>query len=169
MMPRTSLRHRERMATLKKGRAVAFSLLAATALSACEPRISTHGYVPDPDVVSRVEPGVHNQLEVAQLLGTPSTAALFGEQTWLYITERREEFAFFKPEIVSQDVLAIAFDDRGVVHEIASFSLEDGLVVDPVSLTTPTYGKKLGLLEQLFGNIGRFNTEGQQGVKVPGQ
>ena len=42
-------------------------------------------------------------------------------------------------------------------------------MVNPVSRTTPTYGKQLGLLEQLIGNVGRFNTEGQQGVKVPGQ
>jgi len=150
-------------------RRIVLGMTVATALAACEPRISTHGYVPDPEAVARVEPGVHNQLEVVQFLGTPSTASLFGEPTWLYITERREEFAFFKPEIISQDVVAIAFDNRGVVVEVASFSMEDGLVVDPVSRTTPTYGKELGLLEQLFGNIGRFNTEGQSGVKVPGQ
>ncbi len=158
------------IAGLKNG---ARSVMLATALvgglAACEPRISTHGYVPDQEVMDRVEPGVHNRLEVAQFLGTPSTTALFGAETWLYITERREEYAFLKPEIIDQSVIAIAFDDRGVVQEIAGYSLEDGIVVNPVSRTTPTYGKQLNLLEQLIGNVGRFNTEGQSGVKVPGQ
>ncbi len=151
------------------GRSLLLAAVLAGGLGACEPRISTHGYVPDTQVLDRIEPGLHNRLEVAQFLGTPSTTALFGAETWLYITERREEYAFFRPEIIDQSVIAIAFDDRGIVQEIAGYSMEDGIVVNPVSRTTPTYGKQLGLLEQLIGNVGRFNTEGQQGVKVPGQ
>ncbi len=125
-------------------------------LAACSPRITTHGYVPDPDALGRIQPGVHNELEVAQFLGTPSTTALFGKPTWLYITERTESVAFFEPEVVDQRVVAIAFNDAGVVTEIDEYVLADGYLVDPVSRTTPTYGKELGLLEQLLGNIGRF-------------
>ena len=142
-------------------RAVLLAVGTALLLAACEPRVSNHGYVPEPEQLARIELGVHNRLEIAEILGTPSTAALFGPDTWLYITERREEHAFFAPEIVDQSVVAIAFDDDGVAQEMASFSIEDGIVVDPVSRVTPTYGKQLGLLEQLFGNIGRFNTGSQ--------
>ena len=149
------------------------TLLAASAIAlaaaACQPRISTHGYVPEPEELARIEPGVHNRLEVAQFLGTPSTTAMFGEETWLYITEKREEFAFFKPEIIEQQVVAIAFNDAGVVNTVDEYLLADGYLVDPVTRTTPTYGKQIGLLEQLLGNIGRFNTEGGTGVRVPGQ
>lgn len=159
-----------KLVSLKEGgRGLLLTIALAAGLAACEPRISTHGYVPNEQILSRIEPGLHNRLEVAQFLGTPSTTALFGAETWLYITERREEYAFFKPEIIDQSVIAIAFDDRGIVQEIAGYTLEDGIVVDPVSRTTPTYGKQLGLLEQLVGNVGRFNTEGQSGVSLPGQ
>lgn len=151
------------------GRGLLLAVALAAGLAACEPRISTHGYVPNEQILSRIEPGLHNRLEVAQFLGTPSTTALFGAETWLYITERREEYAFFHPEIIDQSVIAIAFDERGVVQEIAGYTLEDGIIVDPISRTTPTYGKQLGLLEQLVGNVGRFNTEGQSGVSLPGQ
>ena len=158
-----SARNRRRLA-----RAAAVMLVAFSTWS-CQERISTHGYVPDPEAVARIEPGVHNRLEVAQFLGTPSTTALFGEETWLYITERRREFAFFKPEIIDQQVVAIAFNDSGVVDSIDEYLLEDGRLVDPVSRTTPTYGKQIGLIEQLLGNVGRFNNEGGKGVKLPGQ
>ena len=143
---------------------------AALALTmwACQPRIGTHGYVPDPEALARIEPGVHNRLEVAQFLGTPSTTAMFGEETWLYVTERREEFAFFKPEIIEQEVVVIAFDQTGVVDSIDQYVLADGILVDPVSRKTPTYGKQLGLLEQFLGNVGRFNNEGGTGVPLPG-
>jgi len=135
----------------------------------CQDRISTHGYVPDPEALARIEPGVHNRLEVAQFLGTPSTTAMFGEETWLYITEKRKEFAFFKPEIIEQQVVAISFNDAGVVDTLDEYLLADGLLIDPVSRTTPTYGKQIGLLEQFLGNVGRFNNEGSQGVSLPGQ
>jgi len=154
----------------KSAATVAVALaVAMSVLPGCQPRISTHGYVPDPEALARIEPGVHNRLEVAQFLGTPSTTAMFGDETWLYITERREEYAFFRPEITDQQVVAIAFDPAGVVHTVDSYALEDGILIDPVTRETPTYGKQLSLLEQFLGNLGRFNTEGQQGVRLPGQ
>ena len=39
-------------------------------------------------------------------------------------------------------------------------TIEDGIVIDPVSRATPTHGRDLGLLEQLLGNIGRFDAPG---------
>ena len=132
------------------------AVLVAGALTACSPRITTHGHVPDPEALARIQPGVYNELEVAQFLGTPSTTVLFGEPTWLYITERTEAIAFLEPDVVDQRVVAIAFNDTGVVSQVDEYVLADGILVDPVTRTTPTYGKELGLLEQLLGNIGRF-------------
>jgi outer membrane protein assembly factor BamE (lipoprotein component of BamABCDE complex) len=51
-------------------------------------------------------------------------------------------------------VVAIEFDEQGVVTGIGQFGLEDGQIVDLVTRTTPTYGSQLTILEQLFGNIG---------------
>jgi len=151
----------------KTARALVATLLTVGALSACTPRITTHGYVPDPEALSRIQPGVHNEIEVAQFLGTPSTVAEFGQPTWLYITERTEAYAFLEPEVVDQRVVAIAFNDQGIVTEVDQYILEDGYLVDPVTRTTPTYGKELGLLEQLIGNIGRFAGQENEPIKSP--
>ncbi len=153
------------------GQSLIVALVVAGALVACSPRITTHGHVPDPEALARIQPGVHNELEVAQFLGTPSTTVLFGEPTWLYITERTEAIAFLEPDVVDQRVVAIAFNDSGVVSQVDEYVLADGILVDPVTRKTPTYGKELGLLEQLLGNIGRFAGQDleQSGVKVPGQ
>jgi outer membrane protein assembly factor BamE (lipoprotein component of BamABCDE complex) len=139
-----------------RGRATVAAIVLAGVLGACTPRITTHGFVPDPEALDRIQPGVHNEVEVAQFLGTPSTTALFGQPTWLYITERTEAYAFLEPEVVDQRVVLIAFNDSGVVTEVDEYIMEDGYLIDPVTRTTPTYGKELGLLEQLLGNIGRF-------------
>ncbi len=57
-------------------------------------------------------------------------------------------------------MLAVAFDDTGLVSELRQYTLEDGRIIDPVTRKTPTLGRELNIIEQLFGNIGRFNNAG---------
>ena len=49
----------------------------------------------------------------------------------------------------------IAFDETGVVAEITSLSLAEARAIELADEETPTRGRELSLLEQLFGNIGR--------------
>jgi hypothetical protein len=37
------------------------------------------------------------------------------------------------------------------------YGLEDGRVIDLATRTTPTFGRELTVLQQLFGNIGNFD------------
>lgn len=138
-------------------------LLCAAALAACQARVQTHGFMPNPGLVGQVEAGKQNKRDVNQLLGTPSTVATFDSDVWYYITQRTENYAFFRPEIVDQQVLVVSFDDAGVVDDVHGYTLEDGKIVDIVSRTTPTVGNELTFLEQLFGNVGRF-TDKQGGA-----
>ena len=47
----------------------------------------------------------------------------------------------------------------GRVDKISRLDETDGREVDLVKRETPSAGRELGLLEQLFGNIGRFSGE----------
>ena len=139
---------------------IAVPVLIAALLAACEPRASRHGQVLNPDVLAAIEPGVDHMSELARRLGTPSSSSAFGENTWFYISQYRTTSILSLPETESQTVVAIAFDSSGIVEEVAMLTIEDGIVIDPVSRTTPTHGRDLGLLEQLLGNIGRFDAPG---------
>ena len=139
---------------------IAAPALFAMVLTACEPRVSRHGQVLNQEVVASIEPGVDHRTEVTRRLGTPSSRSLFGEDTWFYISQYRTTSVLSLPETESQTVVAIAFDSSGIVEEIAMLTIEDGIVIDPVSRATPTHGRDLGLLEQLLGNIGRFDAPG---------
>jgi len=125
-------------------------------LGACQPRVDTHGFMPNSELIEQVEPGLVSKLDVSEILGSPSTIATFDQDTWYYITQKTQNFAFFKPEIVDQQVLVVNFDDEDVVASINRYTIEDGLIIDPVSRKTPTVGKELTFLQQLFGNVGRF-------------
>ena len=142
--------------------------IAATALVlvlvACAPITNQRGNLPDPDLLSRIEPGAQSRDDVVNILGSPTSIASFGGEIWYYISSQTETIAFYEPEVVDQRVVAIAFDDDGMVASVRTYGLEDAQDIEPVARVTPTGGRELTFLEQLFGNIGRFvGKTGQEG------
>ena len=71
-----------------------------------------------------------------------------------------ETFAFFAPQTTAELVLAVHFDKNGSVDTLKRYTLADARRVPLESKITPTRGKELGFLEQLFGNLGRFSSAG---------
>jgi outer membrane protein assembly factor BamE (lipoprotein component of BamABCDE complex) len=138
---------------------IASAALLALALSACTGRVDTRGNLADPEVVSQITPGESTRGTVEDLLGSPTTVATFNDSTWYYIGRRTERFAFFRPEVLEQQVVAIHFDQAGTVDNVKLYGPEDAKEVELVERTTPTAGKELTVLQQLFGNLGRFNTD----------
>ena len=143
-------------------RAQRFAAAAAVALIvvACQPTVDTRGYVPNPDALEQVQPG-QQKAEVQNLLGTPSSVTPFGEEVWLYISRKIKTVAFFTPEVLEQNVVAVEFDRSGVVTDVRRYTLADGKKIEPVGRTTPAPGRELTFVEQLVGNIGKFNTPGR--------
>jgi outer membrane protein assembly factor BamE (lipoprotein component of BamABCDE complex) len=126
-------------------------------LAACAPTIQQEGNVPDPDQVVRINPGIDDKNRVTQLLGSPSSVSAFQDRTWYYISRRTEQTAFFDPQIVEQEVLAISFDSQNIVQNMKVYGLENGRMVQMVDRVTPTHGNDLTLVQQILGNLGRFN------------
>ena len=54
-------------------------------------------------------------------------------------------------------MFALTFDDRGILQEVQNVGLEDGEEIQIVERETPTMGRELSLIEQLIGNMGRFD------------
>ena len=129
-------------------------------LSGCIKTIDQRGYLFDEEIMDEIRPGVDNRSSVSAALGTPTMRATFDEETWYYIAQTKETFAFFKPETTDQEIVVISFNDRGDVSDINRLDLEDSYEVDPVGKETPTRGKELGFFEQIFSNIGRFSSDG---------
>jgi len=73
--------------------------------------------------------------------------------------------SFFSPTIESRHILAIYFDKEGKVTDMKHYGLEDGNVVAFESRTTPTRGREMTFLQQLFnatpGVAGQQNQQEQ--------
>lgn len=138
-----------------------YVFIGALSLAACSPRVETRGNLPDADALADIEVGQIKKREVAELLGSPSTIATFDLETWYYISEVTETVAFFEPELKERKVIIIRFDKQGVVRELKIIGKEQAREISMVERKTPTAGNEISLLKQLFGNIGRFGTEGE--------
>tara|TARA_R110002110_G_scaffold71027_4_gene190014 strand:+ start:811 stop:1314 length:504 start_codon:yes stop_codon:yes gene_type:complete len=133
--------------------------LAASALAACSPVIVDRGYIFDPKDMEKVQDGSSKE-QVRTVMGSPSTVSTVDGEAWYYISSKFETFAFYHPEEVERTVAAVYFDKTDVVQQVAYYGLEDGQIVNFVDRKTPTRGKELTILGQLFGNLGRFNNQG---------
>lgn len=131
-------------------------LIGAAGLLACSPRIEVRGNSLSATKLAQVKPGAHTREDIQKLLGTPSTIGTFNSHTWYYFSERTSKVAFFDPDVLERQVVAIHFDKSGVVKEVRRYSKEDGREIDPVDRATETPTPSYSLLEQLFGNATVF-------------
>lgn len=125
-------------------------------LAACGGEVAVRGNMPDPEVIAEIQPGGDRREDVVDKLGSPSTVSTFLDRKWYYIGQKVEQFAFMSPTVVERSVLVVSFDETGTVDDTLMYTLEDGQIIDPVSRETPTEGRELTVLQQLFGNLGRF-------------
>ena len=148
---------------------LALGAVALVALVAgCHPPVDQRGNLPTESQLKEIKLGVTDKATVTRLLGSPSSVAAFDGDTWYYISQKTKEIAFFKPELIDQEVLVIAFDKEGVVREVRHRGLEDRVAVVPNPNATPAAGREFSFLEQLIGNFGRFSGSGPTGVTSGG-
>ncbi|MEO0681153.1 MAG: outer membrane protein assembly factor BamE [Pseudomonadota bacterium] len=143
-----------------------FILAAVTAatLAACEPIIRTHGYAPTETQLSDIAPGLDTVSTVTTKIGRPSTGGVVRDNTWFYVASRTETLAYNPPEVVERRVVAVRFEDDGTVASVDRFGLEDGRVINLVTRTTPTFGRELTVLQQIFGNLGNVGASTVEGL-----
>jgi len=129
------------------------ALLAGTAtLSACGAQIDRHGHVFIDIDLDQIKPGMSKK-EVETVLGSPDTTSTIDGDAFYYISTTQKTIAFLKPYEVDRQVIAVYFDGRQTVRDVAHYGKKDGIVVNYYKGETPARGKDLSLLEQIFGNI----------------
>ncbi|HVL21533.1 MAG TPA: outer membrane protein assembly factor BamE [Amaricoccus sp.] len=140
-------------------RSIGLALLLGGALAACAPTIQIHGYVPPETDVARIRPGFDDTGSVEKLLGRPSSSGVLADSAWYYVQSTVENYTYHAPKVIDRKVLAVNFDQRGVVKDVRRYGLADGRIIELDPATTATGGREMGVLEQLFGNILNLDAE----------
>jgi outer membrane protein assembly factor BamE (lipoprotein component of BamABCDE complex) len=137
--------------------------ILAFSACACSPNVDTRGHIIDPEWKAQIRPGESTHEDVLAIMGSPSTTSSFGDETWYYIAMTRESHAFFKPKIAQGDVVRVSFEVNGVVKTVEFFDETTMRNVSFAKRETPTEGHQMTVLEQMLGNIGRFNSSSPSG------
>lgn len=140
-------------------RTKAVALVALLSLAACSATYRQHGYVPPEEDLQQIIVGIDTRDTVAETIGVPTTGGVRDNSGYYYIQSRVKTFAYRAPAVVDREILAIYFDDSGVVENVVTYGLEDGRVVRLSRRVTQSGDNKLSFIRQLFGNIGGLSLE----------
>lgn len=127
------------------------------ALSACTPIYRNHGYAPDEMALSEVLVGIDTRDTVADVVGQPTAGGVLQDGGFYYVESRFRHFGPLAPEEIDRQVVAITFDETGVVRNIERFGLERGQVVTLSRRVTDDNVADTTFIRQLMGNLGRFD------------
>ena len=140
--------------------------------AACTAQLDTHGDHIEADRLAQIRPGAQTREDIAQLLGSPSSTSVFDDERWYYISDIVETRSIFDREVKERQVVTIRFNREGVVSEVDDFGLERGREIELVERETPSFGESVNIINQVMGNLGRFNNAGmgrqRRGPPSPG-
>ena len=114
-----------------------------------------------------ITPGVSTQTNVLKSLGSPTTKAPFDDNVWYYIGQTMEKRGIFDPKVTEEKVVVVAFNEEGIVQTMEEIDA-DRLNVPTVRRKTHTGGNEVTVMEQLLGNIGRFNRPTESAARTAG-
>ena len=141
--------------------------LAVAAIAGCGATVDQRGNLPEADKLAEIHPGTTTRDQVVKILGTPSSTGVFDDKNWFYVSRKTSQFAFLSPSVMDQQVYVVHFDGNGVVASVDHKDLADGRDIEPVPGATPAPGRELTFLEQVLGNLGRFNKSSKSASNEP--
>jgi outer membrane protein assembly factor BamE (lipoprotein component of BamABCDE complex) len=132
--------------------------LALAFTGGCTPTRNIRGNILQDYQLAEVQVGVDTQSDVLHKFGSPTTKAPFDENVWYYFGQETEKRGILDPEVTSEKVIAVVFNDNGIVEHIEQVD-NDRMDLPYVRRKTPTSGHEMTVMQQLLGNMGRFNKE----------
>ena len=158
------------------------ALVAAAILGACQylpplperPRevfdapLIRRGHMVTSEQLTQITPGVTRRDDVRALLGSPSHAGTFSDDSWYYISSSTRQRPGRALQVTDQRVVVVRFTPAGAVQDIREMGEADTRNIAFVSRETAVPGNERTWLQALFGNIGRFNPGPGAQQQAPG-
>jgi outer membrane protein assembly factor BamE (lipoprotein component of BamABCDE complex) len=124
-------------------------------IAGCTTQFRNQGYIPTKEEISALVVGVDTRDSVFDALGKPTTYGVLQEDQAYYVRSRFERIGASAPKEVERQVLALAFDQDGVLTALGQYSLTDGQVVVLNTDVTESGIESLGTFRRIVASIGR--------------
>jgi outer membrane protein assembly factor BamE (lipoprotein component of BamABCDE complex) len=132
--------------------------------------VTNRGHAVSAEQMAQITPGVTTRQDVLALLGTPSHAGTFSDDSWYYISSTSRIRPARSLAVFDRRVVAVEFDPRGVVRAVREIREPDMPNVAFVARETPTPGTEQTFLQRVFGGVGRVGpaAAAMAGQQTPG-
>ena len=125
----------------------------------CSKVIEQNGVSPNKERLNDLKIGKITKPQVRNLIGDPIFVdSNNNKETWIYFSQKIEKFAFLKPELISRKVILLSFNNK-ILSKVETFSKENSKIINLNTKKVVSGGRKLTVLQQIFGNIGNFSAE----------
>ena len=157
-MTRPSRKSKSRPRHLRRVLFFIASLVLVT-LVACGDRISTHGHIINEDELKQINIGTTTKADILNMLGQPSFDGAFNTQKLYYSSQVMLQPVASTKKTQQRIIYIFTLDDSSILKSIDLINKEDGLKIAHIDDKTPTPGDTFGVLEQVFSNLKRRQSE----------
>tara|TARA_A100001015_G_C15026610_1_gene730848 strand:+ start:1283 stop:1735 length:453 start_codon:yes stop_codon:yes gene_type:complete len=139
--------------------AICFGLFCFGLIGGCGERISEHGHKITQVELSTIEIGRSKKADVLGTLGQPSFKGEFNSQKLFYVSQTMEAPVAGLNTTKTRTIYTFTFDRNDTLQSIDLIDKESGMIVAHIDEKTPTPGDTYGVLEQVFSNLRRGQSE----------
>ncbi len=130
--------------------------IASISISGCTPTHSVRGNYLKDYQITEVVAGTDTEYDVVKKLGSPTAKSTFDDKIWYYIGQETEKRGIFDATVTDEQVVVVTFDEKKTVQTI-EIADADRIDLPYTKDSTPTSGNEITVMQQLVGNIGKFN------------
>lgn len=142
--------------TMKNFLLTTMILAAFAALGACVPTVNARGNMVKDYQIVTLNPGTTTKSDVLRAIGSPTTQDPFDENIWYYIGQTTEKKGILDPKVTDERIVMVTFDDTGILTSIKDVG-GNREEIPYERRKTATSGNEITVLQQFFGNLGKFN------------
>ena len=127
----------------------------------CSKIVEQNGVPTNDEIFKKLSTGKSTKSQVKKILGEPLLIDNQLVETWIYFSQKIEKFAFFEPKLSSRKVILLSFKNS-ILTKKETFSQRDTKIIEISTKKVISGGRKLTVLQQIFGNIGNFSSQNFQ-------
>ena len=127
----------------------------------CSKLVEQNGVPINNEMFQKLIIGSSTKNQVKKNLGEPLIIDDQNEETWIYFSQKIEKIAFFAPKLTDRTVMLLKFKNNRLINK-ESFTQQDSKIIDISTKKVISGGRKLTILQQIFGNIGNFSSQNFQ-------
>ncbi len=123
----------------------------------CSPIDTNYGYIPAVDSLEKLEVGVSGRGDVLEHAGQPATRNDRYGESWYYLSSRFRQDRYRPIEEIDRQLVAITFDEEGIVSNVEHYTMQDGRPVALSRRVTESNIGRLNVIEQMLRGLGRID------------